>query len=101
MTQKPELKWTPCQVPELTQFLVDEMGFSPDRVAASIVKLQAAHKANHKPQTRMDAFFQVKKAPADPTKTTTAANKRKADAAAATKNAAAKKPKGKAAAKKR
>lgn len=76
-----ELKWKPCQVPELTQFLVDEMGFSAERVATSIAKLQVAHKANHKPQTRMDAFFQSKPNPhaADQ------ALKRKATAAAANK----------------
>ena len=55
-----ELKWKPCQAEELKKFLVDEMGFNPDRVDSSITKLQQAHKANSKPQTRMDAFFKVK-----------------------------------------
>ena len=52
-----ELKWTECQPDELTKFLVDEMGFSPDRVKANIVKLQKAFKATSKPQLRMDSFF--------------------------------------------
>lgn len=55
-----ELKWKPCDEEGLTKFLVDEMGFNPERVKSSIEKLQKACKANSKPQTRMDAFFQVK-----------------------------------------
>jgi flap endonuclease-1 len=58
-----ELKWKPCQKEELTKFLVDEMGFSPERVKSNIQKLETAYKANLKPQSRMDSFFQVK---ADP-----------------------------------
>jgi flap endonuclease-1 len=58
-----ELKWRPCQVEELTKFLVDDMGFNPDRVASSIEKLKAAYEANKKPQTRMDSFFAVKENP--------------------------------------
>lgn len=54
-----ELKWNPCQKEELTKFLVDSCGFSPDRVASSIEKLEAAYKANKAPQSRLDAFFKV------------------------------------------
>ena len=61
-----DLKWKPCEREELTKFLVDEMGFNPDRVASSIDKLEAAYKANKAPQTRMDAFFAVQpKKPTD------------------------------------
>merc|ERR1712038_812560 len=52
-----ELKWTECQPEELTKFLVDEMGFSAERVQSSMVKLQKAFKATPKPQMRMDSFF--------------------------------------------
>jgi len=55
-----DLKWKACDADKLRAFLVDDMGFNPDRVQANITKLQAAHKANTKPQTRMDAFFTVK-----------------------------------------
>jgi flap endonuclease-1 len=79
MTDPPGFKWKPCQVPELTHFLVDEMGFDPNRVASSIAKLQAAHKANAKPQSRMDSFFAVKPAASQPKKITpsSAGSKRK------------------------
>lgn len=66
-----DLKWAECQVEELTKFLVDEMGFNPERVKANIEKLQKAHKSTAKPQMRMDSFFK-----AIPT-TTTNSNKRK------------------------
>lgn len=63
-----DLKWKPCEREELTKYLVDEMGFNPDRVSSSIDKLQAAYKANKAPQTRMDAFFAVQpKKPTDAT----------------------------------
>lgn len=52
-----DLKWKECQPVALTSFLVDEMGFNPDRVKANIEKLQKAQKANTKPQMRMDSFF--------------------------------------------
>jgi len=55
-----DLKWTACQSDELTKFLVDEMGFSSDRVKVNIEKLQKAYKATAKPQTRMDSFFKPK-----------------------------------------
>lgn len=58
-----ELKWQPCKVDELTSFLVDQMGFSSERVKSNIEKLQKAHKANSKPQLRMDNFFKAKAAP--------------------------------------
>lgn len=54
-----DLKWKPCDRDALTKFLVDDMGFNPDRVSSSIDKLQAAYKANKAPQTRMDAFFSI------------------------------------------
>ena len=66
-----DLKWTACQSDELTKFLVDEMGFSLDRVKANIEKLQKAYKATAKPQTRMDSFFKPK------SKTAIKLNKRK------------------------
>lgn len=52
-----DLKWTDCQEEELTKFLVDNMGFSAERVKSNIVKLQKAFKATAKPQLRMDSFF--------------------------------------------
>lgn len=58
-----ELKWTECQPEPLTAFLVDDMGFNPDRVQSSIEKLQKAFKASAKPQARMDMFFKVKPNP--------------------------------------
>lgn len=58
-----ELKWTPPKVDELTKFLVDEMGFNPDRVKSNIEKLEKAHTVNKKPQARMDSFFAVKPNP--------------------------------------
>ncbi len=58
-----ELKWKEPQVEELTKFLVEENGFNPERVHANIEKLEKAFKANQKPQSRMDSFFQVKANP--------------------------------------
>jgi flap endonuclease-1 len=60
VTKSPTLKWTDCQPGPLTKFLVDDMGFNPERVKSSIEKLQKAFKATSKPQARMDSFFQVK-----------------------------------------
>ena len=54
-----ELKWKEPQTEELTKFLVEEAGFNPDRVKAQCEKLMKAHKANRKPQARMDSFFKV------------------------------------------
>lgn len=82
-----QLKWKPCQPEELTKFLVDKMGFNPERVKSNIEKLQKAHKASSKPQARMDSFFAVK---ANPNASKLAA-KRKAQAKE--KAAAAKKKK--------
>ncbi|GKY97933.1 elongation of fatty acids protein 2 [Mayamaea pseudoterrestris] len=78
-----QLKWTAPNVEELTKFLVDDCGFSAERVASNITKLQAAHKANSKPQMRMDNFFAAK--PAAP-----GAVKRKPDAKASAKDKKAK-----------
>ena len=58
-----ELKWKECQPEPLKTFLVDDMGFNPDRVQSSIAKLQKAFKASSKPQARMDMFFKVKPNP--------------------------------------
>lgn len=58
-----ELKWKAPQVEELKKFLVDQHGFNPERVASSIEKLEKAHKANAKPQARMDSFFAIKTNP--------------------------------------
>jgi len=55
-----ELKWKAPQSEELNKYLVDTHGFNPERVRASIEKLEKAHKANSKPQSRMDSFFTVK-----------------------------------------
>jgi len=57
------LKWNPCKPEELTTFLVDKMGFNPERVKSSIEKLEKAFKATSKPQMRMDNFFKVKPNP--------------------------------------
>uniref|UniRef100_A0A7S2R6Z8 Flap endonuclease 1 n=1 Tax=Eucampia antarctica TaxID=49252 RepID=A0A7S2R6Z8_9STRA len=82
--QDVKLDWKPCQEPELRKYLVEEMGFNPDRVGSSIDKLQKAYKALAKPQTRMDSFFKVlphkKKettTKAAPKKKTTTAKKRR------------------------
>jgi flap endonuclease-1 len=84
-TPNVELKWKPCQAEELTKFLVDDMGFNPERVKLNIDKLKAAYEANRKPQTRMDSFFAVKD---NPNKSATA--KRKPALAAAAKPSAKK-----------
>lgn len=55
-----ELKWKAPQSEELKKFLVDTHGFNLERVSASIEKLEKAHKANSKPQSRMDSFFTIK-----------------------------------------
>ena len=71
-----KLQWKECQPEPLRKFLVDEMGFNPDRVQASIEKLQKAFKATKKPQARMDSFFKVK---ANPEADAKRAAKRKAE----------------------
>ena len=58
-----DLKWQECKAEELTTFLVEEMGFNPERVKSNIEKLQKAFKATSKPQMRMDSFFKPKAAP--------------------------------------
>ena len=63
VTEDMELKWKAPQTIELTKFLVDEQGFNPERVKSTIEKLKKAHKANLKPQARMDSFFAVKPNP--------------------------------------
>eukprot|EP01036_Dinobryon_divergens_P036899 gene36899-48136_t len=50
-----ELKWQEPDVPALSAFLVDRMGFNPDRVASGIKKLKEAQL--QKSQQRMDCFF--------------------------------------------
>lgn len=82
-----DLKWKPCQEEELKKFLVDDMGFNPERVQANIEKLNKARAANAKPQARMDSFFKVK---VNPNNAKIAA-KRKAEKDAAKKQAAKKK----------
>ncbi|KAL7498210.1 hypothetical protein ACHAWT_006163 [Skeletonema menzelii] len=89
-----ELKWTECQPEPLKSFLVDDMGFNPDRVQSSIEKLQKAFKKSTKPQARMDMFFKVK---ANPEADKKRAAKRKAEKDAEK----AKKKKGKAGGKKK
>jgi flap endonuclease-1 len=84
-----DLKWTAPKVEELTSYLVNDCGFSADRVSNSITKLKDAFKANSKPQMRMDSFFKAKPKPAGAS--TTASAKRQTDSkAAASKNKKAK-----------
>jgi flap endonuclease-1 len=63
-----ELKWKKPDSEALAKFLVEEQGFNAERVKSNIEKLEAAYKANLKPQTRMDSFFAVKPNPAADTK---------------------------------
>jgi flap endonuclease-1 len=63
VTTDVELKWTEPQSDELSRYLIEEHGFNPERVKANIQKLEAAYKANRKPQARMDSFFAVKANP--------------------------------------
>jgi flap endonuclease-1 len=63
VTTDVELKWTEPQSVELSRYLIEEHGFNPERVSANIQKLEAAYKANRKPQARMDSFFAVKANP--------------------------------------
>ena len=55
-----ELKWTPCNVEDLTKFLVEESGFNADHVKGGIQKLQKAFKYTSKPQLQIDIFFKAK-----------------------------------------
>lgn len=57
------IKWEQCKADELTQFLVDEMGFNSDRVRSNIEKLNKAVQASSKPQTRLENFFKPKEKP--------------------------------------
>ncbi|RYH26493.1 hypothetical protein EON65_14425 [archaeon] len=50
-----ELKWTEPDEASLTTFLVDRMGFNPERVAGGIKRLKEAQQ--QKSQKRMDSFF--------------------------------------------
>ena len=63
VTTDVELKWTEPQSEELSRYLIEEHGFNPERVKSNIQKLEAAYKANRKPQARMDSFFSVKANP--------------------------------------
>ena len=56
-----EFKFKAPQEVELTDFLVKECGFNPDRVANGIKKLKEARGATS--QKRMDSFFSFKAAP--------------------------------------
>jgi flap endonuclease-1 len=58
-----ELKWTDCNEPELTKFLVEKFGFNPDRVASGIAKLKKTRGTAS--QARMDSFFKSCDAPSD------------------------------------
>lgn len=58
-----ELKWKAPESKELMKFLIEEQGFNADRVKASIEKLEKAHKANLKPQARMEQYFSFKPNP--------------------------------------
>lgn len=70
-----ELRWDPPDEAALTTFLVDRMGFNPDRVSSGIKRLQEAQVK--KAQTRMDSFFTSM--PATTSATLSAAQKRKAE----------------------
>lgn len=50
-----DLKWSEPDEKGLKEFLVDRMGFNPERVESGIAKLKEAHKK--KAQKRMDSFF--------------------------------------------
>jgi flap endonuclease-1 len=63
ITEGLNLKWELCQAEELTQFLVEEMGFNADRVKSNIEKLNKAVQASSKPQMRMENFFKPKEKP--------------------------------------
>jgi hypothetical protein len=52
MPRHQELKWEEPKEEALRKFLVERMGFNPDRVTTGIVKLQTAHRK--KSQKRMD-----------------------------------------------
>jgi flap endonuclease-1 len=52
-----ELKWSAPDEEGLKSFLVDKMGFSAERVASGIKRLQEAQLK--KSQQRMDSFFTV------------------------------------------
>lgn len=52
-----ELKWEEPKEEALKQFLCERMGFSTERVASAIVRLQTAHRK--KSQKRMDSFFTI------------------------------------------
>jgi hypothetical protein len=52
MSGHQELKWEEPKEEALRKFLVERMGFNPDRVTTGIVKLQTAHRK--KSQKRMD-----------------------------------------------
>lgn len=71
-----ELRWDPPDEAGLTVFLVERMGFNPDRVSSGIKRLQEAQVK--KAQTRMDSFFTSVPA-ATASATLSAAQKRKAE----------------------
>ena len=52
-----ELKWEEPKEDELRKFLVERMGFNPDRVTTGIAKLQTAHRK--KSQKRMDRYYNL------------------------------------------
>jgi len=70
-----ELRWDPPDEAGLTAFLVERMGFNPDRVSSGIKRLQEAQ--IKKAQTRMDSFFTS--VPVTTSAILSAAQKRKAE----------------------
>jgi len=64
---KIEIKWEKPNEEELTQFLVEEKGFSDVRVSNAIKKLQKVD--NKGQQSRLESFFGVSKRKATPVKT--------------------------------
>lgn len=73
-----ELKWKEPQEQELIQFMVNEKGFSEERIKAGIKRLQKGLKTGT--QGRLDGFFKV--APKTPAQLEAAKKKRKAEEAA-------------------
>ena len=69
-----QLNWTAPDEENLRNFLVNRMGFAPDRVNSGIEKLVKAH--GTKAQTRIDSFFTFKPSTSAPKKV----DKRKTDA---------------------
>lgn len=89
-TEDLSLRWVDCDEEALKKFLVEDKGFSPDRVARGIEKLRKAKGTAS--QSRMDSFFKFTAAP----NAAAVATKRKAASKMASKGKKAKGAKGRA-----